>query len=483
MIVIELSGGRSELGVEVSDESTRAGVALILAAGRGTRMRSRLAKVLHPLLGLPMARFSIDAAVDAGLAPTVIVHHQEDQVRAGLAGEGIRFVRQEQTRGTGDAVASALPTLPASGVVVVLCGDTPLVRGETLKRLLAEHGDRLATVISTVVAEPARYGRLVRDDGPLRIVEASSATPEQLAICEINTGIYAFDAAFLHEVVPHLPPNPPKGEIYLTDVLQLAAERGRAGVLVADDPDEFLGVNDRVALAQARSILQKRHIEAIALSGVTFEDPGTTLVEAGVQVGPDTIIAPGVVLRGQTRIGEGSTIGAHCVIADTTIGDGVTIKSHSVCEGATVADGASVGPFARLRPAADIGAGAKIGNFVEVKKSTIAARAKVSHLSYIGDATIGPGANIGAGTITCNYDGFNKHRTTIGADAFIGSNTALVAPVTVGEGAIVGAGSVITRDVPDDALALGRGRQTNMEGRALTMRERLAAIKRGLSWS
>lgn len=446
-------------------------------------MRSRLAKVLHPLLGLPMARFSIDAAVEAGLAPTVIVHHQEDQVRAGLAGKDITFVRQEQTRGTGDAVASALPTLPATGVVVVLCGDTPLVRGETLKGLLAQHGDNLATVISAVVEEPARYGRLVRDDGPLRIVEADNATPEQLAICEINTGIYAFDVAFLHEVVPHLPPHPPKGEIYLTDVLQLAAERGRAGVLVAPDADEFLGVNDRVALAEARAILQQRRIEAIALSGVTFEDPATTLVEATVQIGPETTIAPGVVLRGKTTIGEGSTIGAHCVLSDTTVGAGVTIKSHSVCEGASIAENATVGPFARLRPAADIGRGAKIGNFVEVKKATVEAGAKVSHLSYIGDATIGAGANVGAGTITCNYDGFNKHRTTIAPGAFIGSNTSLVAPVTVGEDAIVAAGSVVTRDVPKDALALGRARQTNKEGRAAQIRERLAAIKRGLSWS
>ncbi len=462
----------------MSDDSARAGVALILAAGRGTRMRSRLAKVLHPLLGQPMARFSIDAALDAGLAPTVIVHHQEDQVRAGLAGEGITFVRQEQTRGTGDAVASALPTLPASGVVVVLCGDTPLVRGETLRRLLAAHGDRLATVISTVVEEPARYGRLVRDDGPLRIVEADSATPEQLAIREINTGIYAFDVAFLQEVVPHLPPHPPKGEIYLTDVLQLAAERGRAGVLVAADPDEFLGVNDRVALSQARGILQRRLINDLALSGVTFEDPATTLVELGVRIGQDTTIAPGVVLRGRTTIGEDCTIGSHCEITDTTLGAGVAVLPHTVCEGAVVSAGASVGPFARLRPAADIGEGAKIGNFVEVKKSTVAAGAKVSHLSYIGDATIGADANVGAGTITCNYDGFGKHRTTIGPGAFIGSNTALVAPVTVGQGAIVAAGSVITRDVPDDALALGRARQSNKDGRAAVIRRVLSSRRR-----
>ena len=382
-----------------------------------------------------------------------------------------------QTRGTGDAVASALKVMPAEGVVVVLCGDTPLVRAETLQRLLAIHGDNLATVVSTVVDEPARYGRLVRDDGPLRIVEAANATPEQLAIAEINTGIYAFDAAFLHEVVPGLPPHPPKGEIYLTDVLQLAAERGRAGVMCAADPDEFLGVNDRWALSQARAILQRRVVRAIALSGVTFEDPDSVLIEADVTIGQDVTIAPGVVLRGETTIGAGSRIGAHCVLSDSTIGEDVEVLAHSTCEDATVADRARIGPFARLRPAADIGPGARVGNFVEIKKSTLAAGAKVNHLSYVGDASVGAGANVGAGTITCNYDGFNKHRTSIGDGAFIGSNSALVAPVAVGAGAIVAAGSVITNDVPDDSLALGRGRQANKDGRAATIRGRLAALK------
>jgi bifunctional UDP-N-acetylglucosamine pyrophosphorylase/glucosamine-1-phosphate N-acetyltransferase len=379
-------------------------------------------------------------------------------------------------------VASALKVMPSDGVIVVLCGDTPLVRAETIQQLLAIHGDNLATVVSTVVSEPARYGRLVRDAGPLRIVEADNATPEQLEIQEINTGIYAFDAAFLHEVVPGLPPHPPKGEIYLTDVLQLAAERGRAGVMCAPDPDEFLGVNDRWALSQARAILQRRVIRSIALSGVTLEDPDSVLIEADVTIGQDVTIAPGVVLRGQTSIGAGSRIGAHCVLSETTIGEDVEVLAHSICEDAVVADQARIGPFARLRPAADIGQGARVGNFVEIKKSTLAAGAKVNHLTYVGDATIGEGANVGAGTITCNYDGFNKHQTTIGAGAFIGSNSALVAPVTIGAGAIVGAGSVITSDVPDDALALARGRQIMKAGRAATLRQRLAAIKCGLRW-
>lgn len=462
--------------------ATSTGAALILAAGRGTRMKSSLAKVLHPLLGRPMVRFPIDAARAAGLSPYVVVNYQEDRVRAALSDQAdVAFARQEQTRGTGDAVRSAFGVLPDAGVVVVMNGDGPLLTAETLRRLLVAHGDggNLVTLLTAELPDPARYGRIVREGGqPVRIVEAAEATPEQLAITEVNTGVYAFDLAWLREVLPTFKPHPPKGEIYLTDTLELAAALGRARAIVVDDPTEVEGANDRWQLSHLRRVLQQRHIAALAREGVTFESPETTVVEAGVQIGNDAWIAPGVVLRGDTIIGEGANIGAHCVITDSSVGAGVTIKPHSVLEGATVADGAtSIGPFARLRPAAVVEAGAKIGNFVEVKKSVIAAGAKVSHLSYIGDASVGEGANVGAGTITCNYDGYNKNRTEIGAGAFIGSNSALVAPVTVGAGAIVGAGSVVTRDVPDDALALGRGRQQNKDGHAAKLRELYAAEK------
>jgi bifunctional UDP-N-acetylglucosamine pyrophosphorylase/glucosamine-1-phosphate N-acetyltransferase len=455
--------------------------ALILAAGRGTRMKSALAKVLHPLLGRPMVRFPIDAAREAGLKPYVVVHHQEDDVRAALADQpDVTFARQEQTRGTGDAVRSALSVLPADGIVVVANGDCPLLTADTLKRLLAAHDDQLVTLLTVELDEPGRYGRIVRDASglPVQIVEADEATPEQLALREVNAGIYAFDLAWLREVLPGLSPHPPKGEIYLTDTLELAAAVGRARAVVVTDPSEVEGVNDRWHLSQARRVLQQRRIRALAESGVTFENPETTLVEADVQIGPDAWIAPGVVLRGQTVIGAGATIGAYSVISDSKVGAGVTIRSHSVLESATVDDGPTVvGPMARLRPGAVLRAGAKVGNFVEIKKSELGPGAKVSHLSYIGDASVGAGANVGAGTITCNYDGYGKHRTEIGAGAFVGSNTSLVAPVIVGEGATIGAGSTVTRDVPADALALGRGRQVNKGGYAAVLRARLAAAR------
>lgn len=456
------------------------GAALILAAGRGTRMRSSLAKVLHPLLGRPMVRFPIDAARAAGLQPFVVVHHQEDQVRSALADQpDVTFARQEQTRGTGDAVRSAFGVLPLEGTVVVLNGDGPLLTADTLRALLEAHGDQLVTLLTVDLEEPGRYGRIVRDaDGrPARIVEAAEATPEQLAITECNAGIYAFDIAWLRSVLPSLQPHPPKGEIYLTDTLELAAAAGRARAIVVDDPSEVEGVNDRWHLSQARHVLQQRLIRDHARAGVTFESPETTLVEADVQLGQDAWIAPGVVLRGRTTIGAGATIGAHCVISDSAVGAGAVVLAHSCLEGATVGR-ATVGPFARLRPAAEVRDGARVGNFVEIKKSVIEAGAKVSHLSYIGDARVGEGANVGAGTITCNYDGFSKHRTDIGPGAFIGSNTALVAPVTIGQDATVAAGSTVTDDVPADALAFGRGRQANKPGHAKRLRERLAEEKR-----
>lgn len=459
--------------------SSLQGAALILAAGRGTRMKSSLAKVLHPLLGRPMVQFPIDAARAAGLQPFVVVHHQEDQVRAALADQpDVVFARQEQTRGTGDAVASAMGVLPEDGVVVVLNGDGPLLTAETLQRLLAAHEENWVTLLTVKLDEPGRYGRIVRDAAgqPQKIVEAAEATDEQLAITECNAGVYAFDVAWLRTVLPTLKPHPPKGEIYLTDTLELAAAQGRAQAIVVDDPDEVRGANDRWELTALRKALQMRHIAALARQGVTFESPETTVVEAGVDIEQDAWIAPGVVVRGRSRIGAGAHIGAHSVLIDATVAAGAHIAPHSVLEGAVV-HRAVVGPFARLRPGTTVHDDAKVGNFVEVKKAVVRSGAKISHLSYVGDAHVGEAANVGAGTITCNYDGYFKHHTDIGAGAFVGSNTALVAPVSIGEGATVAAGSVVTENVPADALALGRGRQVNKPDRARQIRQRLSAAK------
>ena len=458
------------------------GVAVILAAGMGTRMKSRLAKVLHPLLGRSMAGWVVAAARQAGLRSIAVVNHQEDAVRANLAAPDVSFVRQPQPLGTGHAVASAAAALPVEGPVVVLCGDAPLVRAETLVALLDAHAasSHPVTVLTARVPDPAAYGRILRGpDGSVRgIVEAAEATPEQLAIDEINTGAYAFDAAYLREMLPRLEPHAPKGEYYLTDLVELAAERGGSGGLVHHDVDELMGVNDKWALSLARAVLQERLLRSHALAGVTFQHPSSTRVEADVTLEQDVVVGPHVVLAGRTHVGEGSVISAGCVLTDARVGADVLVKPYSVFEDCHVGDETQIGPFARLRPAAEVRVGAKVGNFVEIKKSVIEPGAKVPHLSYVGDAHVGPGANVGAGTITCNYDGYGKHRTEIGAGAFIGSNTSLVAPVAVGEGALVGAGSVVTRDVPPDALALGRARQVTMEGAAVQIRARAEQRKR-----
>jgi bifunctional UDP-N-acetylglucosamine pyrophosphorylase/glucosamine-1-phosphate N-acetyltransferase len=455
-------------------ESQEQNFAVILAAGRGTRMKSELAKVLHPLVGRPMVAHVVASAQAAKLQPVVVVNHQEDRVRSALEELDVRFARQTETRGTGDAVECALEALPEQGTVVVMAGDAPLVRTETIARLWSTHGDAAVTVLTAHVAEPAGYGRLVRDATglPARIVEAREATDEELALTEINTGLYCFDIAWLRSALPKLEAHEHKNEIYLTDTLALAAQEGRARVVVHDDFSEVQGVNDRWELATARQGLQRRIVEAHARAGVDFVQPDSVVVDHSVVIEADVTIGPSVVLEGKTSIGTGTVVGPFCHIRDSEIAERAEINSHSVCDSAHVEADASVGPYARLRPGARVCTGARVGNFVEMKKSTLGPGAKVNHLAYIGDATVGEGANIGAGTITCNYDGFNKSKTTIGAGAFIGSNTALVAPVTVGEGAIVGAGSVITKDVPDDAVGIARGSQTNLEDAAARFRAR-----------
>jgi len=456
----------------VRDEKSE--FAIILAAGRGTRMKSSLAKVLHPICGQPLVTHVVAAAQMAGLKPVVVVHHQEEAVREALAGEDVIFARQAKTRGTGDAVRSALGVLPETGTVLVMAGDAPLIRSETMTALREAHGTRAATVLTASVDTGAHYGRLIRDSaGRPHIVEARECTPDQLEVTEINTGLYAFDIAWLRAALPGLPVHEDKDEIYLTDTIAIAGNEDRAGVVVHGDVTEVLGVNDRWDLAQARLALQDRIIRAHALAGVTFIDPASTVVEVGVTLSEDCEIGPGVVLEGTTSVAAGVVIEPYCVLRDTTVGAGVRVLTHTVSDGAQIEAGVRhLGPMARLRPGTVLKEGARVGNFVEIKNAILESGATVGHLSYIGDATVGVDTNVGAGTITCNYDGFAKHTTVIEDGAFIGSNTALVAPVKVGKGAIVGAGSVIVRDVPDNAVSVARGEQVDRDGAAERMRQR-----------
>lgn len=431
--------------------------ALLLAAGKGTRMRSSLAKVLHPLCGRPMAGWVLHACAEAGLAPTLVVGHQADRVRDTFP--GVPTALQAEQNGTGHAVACAADALPREGTLVVLAGDTPLVRGETLTALVDAHAasGALCTVLTLEVDDPGAYGRIVRGpSGVERIVEAANASPEELQINEVNSGMYAFDARWLlDEVIPTLRPHPPKDELYLTDAIEAAADAGRLDALCHHDADELMGVNDKAALAVATRILRQRINLAWMQAGVTMHDPEQTYIDADVRLEQDVTLEPGVVLKGATSIATGTQVFAHSVLEDTQVGPD--------CK---------VGPFARLRPGTVLRSRVKVGNFVETKKAVLHDKVSAGHLSYLGDTEIGAGSNIGAGTITCNYDGYGKHRTEIGARAFIGSNSSLVAPVVIGADTIVAAGSTITNNVPDDSLGLGRARQKNLVGRAEDIRRR-----------
>lgn len=441
--------------------------AVVLAGGLGTRMRSPLAKVLHSLAGRTMVGWGVHALRPLAGQVVVVVHHQEDAVRAAL--KDVQFARQETPRGTGDALASALALLPPTGPVLVVPGDAPLLRTETLQRLLAGHKGR-CTVGSMIVDEPGAYGRIVREGGT-RIVEAAECSAAERAIREVNTGVYVFEASYLHAALPALQPHPPKGEYYLTDLVVEDAQ-------VVELPEaECLGINDRAALAEARAILRRRINRAWALMGVDFADLDAALIDAEVVLEPDAHIGYGAVIEGKSHIA--GHVGAHCVLKDTFVAANSRVLPGTVCEGARIGPGCTVGPMARLRPGAHLTERVKVGNFVEVKNAVLHPAAQASHLSYLGDAEVGAGANIGAGTITCNYDGVRKNRTYIGAGAFIGSNTALVAPVSVGDRAIIGAGSTITADVPEDAIAVTRApmRQTLRSADRLRQRYRALAGK------
>jgi bifunctional UDP-N-acetylglucosamine pyrophosphorylase/glucosamine-1-phosphate N-acetyltransferase len=448
--------------------------AVILAAGQGTRMKSNKPKVLHEILGRPMLAYLIDTLKAVGVEDIVlVVGHQAERVQEAYKGYGVRFVIQEPQLGTGHAVQVAMPVVPpGAGTVMVLCGDAPLIAGESIVALRQRHEDTGAAVtVQTIeLANGAHYGRVVRDAAGCvtAVLQAkdSKDRPDILAIREINTGAYCFEASFLREGLTKIPKSPVTGEIYLTDLIHIAREQGR-GVEALVDPDweALLGINSRQELAEATRTIKRRINDRHMSQGVTFIDPYTTYIEPLVTIGQDTIIYPNCYLQGQTVIGADCVIEPNVKISDAIVGDGVLIKMGSVITESSLAEGVQVGPYAHLRPLSDLRAGAKVGNFVEVKKSVLYEGVKAGHLTYLGDAEVGAGTNVGAGTITCNYDGVHKHRTIIGEQAFIGSNTALVAPVTVGAGAYIGAGSTITKEVPPGKLGISRARQVNRERR------------------
>ncbi len=444
---------------------------VILAAGLGTRMKSRRAKVLHRVGGKPLVEHVIETALQ--LAPPerifVVVGHQAEEVRRAVATPGIGFIHQSEQNGTGHAVMICREALAGlGGYLLILYGDSPLLRVETLTRLIDFEVSRDAenqtagTLLTAHMHDPTGYGRVVRNarGHVADIVEQKAATPGQLAIREANMGIYCYRAEIFWRHIGKLRPNPASGEYYLTDMPAILDRAGfPVDALQIDDAREALGINSRVELAEVDALLRDRKRRELMLSGVTIEKPETVTIDAGVRIGMDTIVEPFAQILGKTTIGENCRIGAAAIVSDSELADGVEIGPFTVVHTSHLESGAHAGPFARLRMENHVAAGAHIGNFVELKKTRLGPGAKAMHLAYLGDSQIGAQVNIGAGTITCNYDGFHKHPTAIGDGSFIGSNSTLVAPIEIGVGAYVAAGSVITEPVPPDALALGRARQ------------------------
>jgi bifunctional UDP-N-acetylglucosamine pyrophosphorylase/glucosamine-1-phosphate N-acetyltransferase len=450
---------------------------VILAAGQGTRMRSRVPKMLHDVCGRPLVGWPVAAATEAGAQRIVVVTAPGQCLQEHLP-EGTTTVVQPIADGTGGAVRAAIDAVEPQATVVVLPGDVPLVTARTIADLVATHEreQAAATMATMVLADPTGYGRVVRDaDGNVeRVVETKKpgdATAAELRIDEVNSSIFAFDGDALRDAIATLTTDNAQQELYLPDVLPALRAQGRTvAAHVLQDPDTALGVNDRVQLAQVRAIAQRRIHDAHGRAGVTIVDPASTLIEVGVTIGEDTVVEPSSFLRGATTIGAGCTVGPLTTLIDATLHDDVKIP-HSYVVSAEIRDGATVGPFAYLRPGTLLRERSKAGTFVEIKNSDVGVGTKVPHLSYIGDADIGEDTNLGAATITANYDGFNKHRTTIGSRVHTGVDTTLVAPVTVGDDAFTGANSAITKPVPDGALAIARERQTNHEGYAARKRD------------
>ncbi|MEW6174077.1 bifunctional UDP-N-acetylglucosamine diphosphorylase/glucosamine-1-phosphate N-acetyltransferase GlmU [Stutzerimonas sp. KH-1] len=440
---------------------------VILAAGQGTRMRSALPKVLHPVAGQSMLGHVISTA--RALQPRsiqVVIGHGAEQVRQRLVGDDLNYVVQAEQLGTGHAVAQALPNLSAERVLI-LYGDVPLIEAETLQRLLQKVGPEQLALLTVTLDDPTGYGRIVRDaHGEVQaIVEHKDASAEQKAIREGNTGILAVPGSRIGEWLGRLSNSNAQGEYYLTDVIAMAVADGlRVATEQPQDAMEVQGANDRIQLAELERHYQLRAARRLMTQGVTLRDPSRFDLRGEVSVGRDVLIDVNVVLEGEVVIEDDVQIGPNCVIKDSTLRRGAIVKANSHLDGAVVGEGADCGPFARLRPGSTLGAKAHVGNFVEMKNASLGDGAKAGHLSYLGDAEIGARTNIGAGTITCNYDGANKFKTVMGEDVFIGSNSSLVAPLNLGDGATTGAGSTITADVPAHTLALGRGRQRNIDG-------------------
>ena len=439
---------------------------VILAAGKGTRMKSDLPKVLHPIAGRPMVQHVVDAAGALDPDNTVLIYgHGGDAVRQAVTGSRLQWAEQAEQLGTGHAVAQALPHLEED-VVLVLYGDVPLIQPQTLRDFVARVDDQSLALMTLTLDDPSGYGRVIRDgDGKVRrVVEQKDASDDEKAVREINTGILACPRRFLNDSLPRLSNSNAQGEYYLTDLIAMAVDAGME--VVTEQPGhawEVDGVNDRVQLARLERVYQRVRAESLMRAGVTLLDPARLDIRGNLQCGQDVTLDINTVLVGDVVIGDRVTVGPNCLIRNARIGSGTHIEANSVVDGAVVGEECQVGPFARLRPGTELAARAKVGNFVETKKAYVGEGSKVNHLTYIGDSRIGKGVNVGAGTITCNYDGVNKFQTVMKDGAFIGSNSSLVAPVTIGENATVGAGSVVTKDVPDQGLAVARGQQRNIQ--------------------
>ncbi|MDV6373422.1 bifunctional UDP-N-acetylglucosamine diphosphorylase/glucosamine-1-phosphate N-acetyltransferase GlmU [Deinococcus arenicola] len=444
---------------------------VILAAGQGTRMNSALPKVLHPVAGRSMVAWAVKAARELSARNVVVVTgHGAEQVEAALDGQGVIFARQEQRLGTGHAFICGIDALDnhEGADVLVLYGDTPLLRPKTLEAMLDDHQTRgsALTLLTGELDDATGYGRIIRDahGDVVRIVEQKDATPQEEMVGEFNSGVYLMDSRAA-DLAHRIGNDNAAGEYYLTDLLGLyRAEGAAAHAFKLGDPDEVMGANDRTGLAELEAILRHRINADHMRAGVTLQDPDRINIEDSVKIARDVTLEPGVILRGQTVLAGGVTVGAYSVITDSVLEEGAVIKAHSVLEGAHVGAGADVGPFARLRPGSVLGAGVHIGNFVETKNARLDAGVKAGHLAYLGDVSIGAETNVGAGTIIANYDGINKHPSEIGAGVFIGSNSTIIAPRTVGNAAFIAAGSAVHDDIPEGAMAIARGKQRNIEG-------------------
>lgn len=441
--------------------------AVILAAGKGTRMKSRLPKVLHKVCGKPMILHVISAVEGAGSQKVILVVGFGGDLVKSCAGADTQVVYQHQQLGTAHALLQAREDLAGfEGDILVVCGDTPLVTRETLNSLVSHHVSTRAraTVLTTCLDDPGSYGRVIRDQNKnvLGIVEKRDATPEELLVKEINTGIYCFKSRGLFDALEGIKPDNAQGEYYLTDIIEFFVSQGdKVSGLVCPNQVEVMGINDRVQLCEAQSIMSGRLLNQLMVSGVTVQDMSSVYVESGVHIGQDTVLLPGTYIGAGSNIGDNCILGPGAHIVSSTLGSDIIVR-YSLIEGSFIGDGCNIGPYSYIRPGCKLGKQVKVGDFVELKKTDIGSGSKVPHLSYVGDATLGEKVNIGAGTITCNYDGVNKWPTIIGDGAFIGSNTNLVAPVNIGQGAVTGAGSTITKDVPSGALGVARGKQINI---------------------